>query len=211
MEGRFLDGPASYRDSKSGEIRPLKYRHGAPAGLRPATIGAGPFPPQAGAAAPMSMRLVHPMLVSQGTSMSTPSMSTLLTPGERMAAAAAANNNTAQNGGGKKVSSTLSDLMAKETTETNNHHHHTTITTTATMTVETSLGDEPQNLSTSLTGYEVLQAARLRGAWANPPCLSDPIPLSAPPPLRVVMRDVVGSPHTSSPDVLMGCFDMDLE
>lgn len=151
LEGKFLDGPSSYRDH-SGQIHAL--RHNQPVRMddsatsyhAPATL-TGLLPPQ------------------NSTKVDGMADWSRLTPGERLMASSSENNKTTTTTT-TTTTSTLSSMMMQgnlppqaKTTTTMRHD-------------TTTLGDADADdgmLSTSLTGLEILQSARGRQLLSTAP------------------------------------------
>jgi hypothetical protein len=156
LEGKFLDGPASYRDRSSGRLHPLRHNQ---------QIRLDDSATSYHAPSSLASRLVAPSTTLQkGGGMGDWSR---LTPGERILAATTTTPPTASK---PPTTSTLSSMMQGDplpqqatTTKTNNN---STATTTASSTASSGGLYHPEHeedanavLSTSLTGFEILKAA----------------------------------------------------
>jgi hypothetical protein len=152
LEGKFLDGPASYRDRSSGHLHPLRHNQ---------QIRLDDSATSYHAPSSLASRLVVPS-TQEGGGMGD---WTRLTPGERILKAT---TTTPPSSAKPPTTSTLSSMMQgdplpQQQATTNNS---STATTTESSTASSGglYHREPEEdanavLSTSLTGFEILKAA----------------------------------------------------
>lgn len=156
LEGKFLDGPSSYRDH-SGQIHALRHNQAvrlddfATSYQAPATLTGGLLPPQNSTAKVDGM-----------------ADWSRLTPGERLMAASSENNNNKTTP--TTTTSTLSSMMMQGNlppqAKTTSIRHDTT---RASLGDAAAAADDDGMLSTSLTGLEILQSARGRPLLSTAP------------------------------------------
>lgn len=187
QEGKFLDGPASYRD-RSGQIHAL--RHNQAVRLDDSATSYNP-PLHA-----MQQQQQHPVLL--------PPQNTVA---ERLMAASSSDNNkkpSARTASATTNTSSLSSMMQGNlppqamTTTILRQEDHTS----------SSLAADDSMLSTSLTGLEILQSARGRTFLPGPASMPSFLPNGGvPPPPPVAIEPLAATDDDDEEDL----FELDME